>query len=652
MKRYNFQGWILPFWLFTLLGSVPLLGQHRIVTKSLSPTEYQVRIGAARNSVFAGFMHRIELGEINSQAEVLKLDLGQMLSNEALTLDLAGKRYPVIKSSHWIDPDDPEVYSVFGYMKGDKSLPFYYHRDANGKENLTFQSPSHKYYFTGLGDGWFMTYSYNPAFEGQSSCGEKDRTALQAMDDPDDGEAVRQNFSRAPGKQCKLRTVFLMTDQVEVGYTALKNALDQNIAYINSNILQNGNGRNPTITAYSSPMGCQFQIERVALLRTHQNSYDSYTEITCPTESNGNVMRDQMVDGLEGRGDLSWLQTLRKDYAADLIVMLTSNELRSSTRPCSESATLNGIAGGIGVGRNASVIVQRAVGTFLDNSHNPDASNLTLIHELGHNLGCSHEGRDATYQGYCDAAGLQKTIMHTLGGTAPCDGGVSERRAVFSHEFHSFADAAAAGSANHKNASRVGGNFESNAEFFEDGNSGSNDLTYYGDFNNNSGRLRLIDTPGSVVLSYARNSGGQFVKIQSAEYVYITGTFSSERISMLGIPNNASKNAPFVFDEEGQAEQLEQSTEAAEVDQLFAAKLWPNPAENLVNVAWFQTGEAAVHLAIYNSSGAKVQELLSGEMHPEGEQKAQFSIGELSSGLYIVQLQTGSEQVSFRLVKP
>ena len=640
----------IPLWTklllcLSLLGFCTLDAQQNLILETMPLADFNASIPTARTSAAMSYQARVEAGELDADVQMVRLDLGDMLSNTPVVIELKGKRYPVVKSQHWIDPEAPDAFSVSGYLKGDKSLPFFFNHGPSGEVNMTFQTPETKHYFTHVEGEWFVVYSYAGDYDAKVQCGDGEEHEVQMQEEG----ATQGNKTTAPGNQCKIRTVFLYTDQVEVGYTALSNALNQNINFINSNVLQNGNGRNPVITSYA-PSGCNFEIERVALIKTNANPYGSYTEVTCPVEANGNVMRDQMRDGLAGQGSLSWLQTLRKDYAADLIVMLTSNELRSSTGSCSDGANLNGIAGGIGVGRNASVIVQRAVGTFLDNSQNADASNLTLVHELGHNLGCSHEGQDATYQGYCDAAAPQKTIMHTLNGTAPCDNGRNERRAVFSHNIHTFGDGAAAGSNNHKNASRVGGNFESNAEFFEDGNSGSNNLTYSGDFANNSGRLRRINTPGYVVLSYARNSGSTFVKVEAAEYVYVTGDFSSKRISLIGIPNNASKTSAFVFDEASQAEELDAQLEGQMADRLLMANLYPNPTRGDAQLTWFLSGKSPVSLRIFDASGALIKEVLDAE-YPEGDHSMALPVADLPAGMYLVQLRAGEEQQTLRLLR-
>ena len=650
MRNYNiaYRVWFLLLLAGLWAGSAQ--AQQGLVRQSMSLGEYNASKNGSGLVLPATLQGQLEQGAFMPGALMVQLDLGGMLTNEPVVIELDGKRFPVVKSHHWIDPEHPEAYSVFGYLKGDKSLPFFYNRAPDGREHLTFQSPQRKYYFSPVEGDWFLAYSYDPAFEAEVSCGEGEAHPAPRIPVEDlQGEASAKGA--AGSSACKLRTVFLYTDQVEVNYTTLSNALNQNISYINANVLQNGNGRNPVITSHASQAGCQFGIERVALIRADQNAYGNYTEQTCPVEGNGNVMRDQMRDGLAGQGDLAWLQTVRKDYAADLVVLLTSNELRSSNGSCSSGPNLNGIAGGIGVGGNGSVIVQRAVGTFLDGSFNADPTNLTLIHELGHNLGCAHEGQDATYQGYCDAAGLQKTIMHTLGGTAPCNGGVNQRRAVFSHNIHTFSDAAAAGSPNHLNASAVGSNFDAQAEFFEDSNWGSNDLAYSGDFNNNSGRTRSIDTPGYVVLSYARNSGNNYVWVKSAEYVFVTGEFSSRRILLSSVPNNAGNLIQFAFDEVDQEASLEAALEGDGADRILSALLYPNPSQGDVTLSWFQSGSAQVSVRLFNSSGLALGEVLLDAYREAGDNELSLPVADLAAGLYFVEIRAGDEQEVLRLVR-
>lgn len=634
--------------LLCLLGG-STWAQYELVQESIPFGDYAIDPSARQNATFSRLHAQAADGAFNPGTAMVRLNLDAMLTNEAMVIELDGKRFPVVKSRHLIDPEDPRSFSVFGYMKGDKSLPFYYHQNAEGIRNLTFQSPRLKYYFTQVDGDWFAVYSYNAAHEAEVACGEKDEKREVRSEEQEELSSGAGN--KAGVSECKLRTVFLMTDQVEVSWLTMRNALDQNIAYINSNVLQNGNGRNPVISSYANTEGCTYQIERVALLRSNTNAYGSYNEVTCPIEGNGNVMRDQMRDGLSGTGDLAWLQTLRKDYAADLIVLLTSNELRSSGGACSSGPNLNGIAGGIGVGRNASVIVQRAVGTFLDGSFNADPTNLTLIHELGHNLGCAHEDQDPTFQGYCDAAAPQKTIMHTLNGTAPCDNGRNERRAVFSHDIHTFADGADAGSTNHQNAQEVGVNFDEQAEFFEDSNWGDNDLYYSGDFNNNSGSTRFINTPGYVVLSYARNSGSNFVRVQSADYVYVTGNFSTKKISLVAVPNNASKTGGFEFDETAQIESLEEGLASEAADRLFSVHLFPNPSESEVRLGWFLSGKSEVSISIYNAAGELVAEVLRGAEHAAGDHELLLPTAGLAKGLYMVQLKADGEEQTLRMVR-
>lgn len=658
---YHTKSKILGGALLLLIGwlSQPLQAQHQLVTQTQSL--YQYKNGSGNAAANLGSLEgKLQSGEFKSGAVMVKLDLSRMQIDEPMLMEIDGKQYPIIKDQLWINPENAQDYSVRGYLMGDPSLPFFYLHPANGHENLSFHTPEDKYFFSSVGDNWFLRYSLNPAFQPGPSCVEYD-TPLEAQSQEEDARNHSQKSNA--GDNCRLRVVFLWTDLLEnelngfspsIGASGLENMLDQNLHEINSQILANGNGRNPRITHLAGEIGCTYQIEKVALIKAHGNAYGTYNEPTCPaTSNNGIVMQGDMINGLSGVGPLAWLQDLRKDYAADMIVLLTSSNLWGSSS-CNNGASLNGIAGGIDVNRNASILVQRAVRTFITSSGAANPTNYTLIHEIGHNLGCNHEEVGEPYQGYCHkppGESGRKTIMHTLFATnssSVCDGGVTERRPVFSHNDNTLEPGVVAGYANYKNADKVGYNFDDHAEFFEDGNWGTNNLTYSLDFANNSGRTRYINTNGYVDFHNARNSGSNYVVVKTANYVYVRGSFSSERISFKSIPNNAPFSSSIIsFAAKEQISQLESTPNLA--DHLFAVTLAPNPATEHSKLYFFLSQDSDVSVELYELSGKKVRDVLQKATLTAGDQQLELPVHELPEGMYLVRIASGDEHETLRL---
>lgn len=599
-----------------------------------------------QNPHIQGLLPHFAQGDIAPGAQLVQLDTAGLLSNAPLLIELEGQTYPVIKTRHLPDQNAPGAYDLFGHLMGDAGYTFHLRRKPNGDHQFSLHTPRGKYYCTPTGDGEQLLYRLNPEVAGDA-CGSIPK---EEKEEAPSIEELTQ--ASAAGKQaapiCELRTLFLYTNEVNIPRSDLESALDANLNYINSDIMQDGNGLNPRLKLQAANKGCLPKITKAGLIKADANAYGSYSEISCLISDNGVKMRDDLEDGLSGTGPASWLKKARKDYAADYVVLITSFTLYSYGK-CPNGTNVFGLTTS-NPDENEAVIVIRAKGTFIDLALNPDPTNLTLVHEFGHVFGCKHEGNSSIYKGYCHDATEQKTIMHTYGETAPCDGGVEERKPIFSHLVHDFPDGSPAGASNALSAYRVGDQFADHTGYFELVNTGTgNNLDYTGDFANNSGHVRRISTPGLVTLYNASNSGTDFVHVGKASGVLIHGVFSSQRLA-IGEQPLLPSGSKVEFDTAEQESALE-AVVTEQALQVLDLQAHPNPVEHEVKLNFQLSRDAAVGFELLTLEGKLVKVWESSELLPAGPHAVEWGLSDLAPGLYLCRIHSQGSAKTVKLLK-
>jgi hypothetical protein len=84
--------------------------------------------------------------------------------------------------------------------------------------------------------------------------------------------------------------------------------------------------------------------------------------------------------------------------------------------------------------------------------------------------------------------------------------------------------------------------------------------------------------------------------------------------------------------------------------ETLKAKIFPNPAQDFVNVEFTLTQTEDINMVIYNLNGQVVKTVSEGKLGV-GEQKRQVNISDLPYGNYILQITTTNEQVVLPIVK-
>lgn len=79
-------------------------------------------------------------------------------------------------------------------------------------------------------------------------------------------------------------------------------------------------------------------------------------------------------------------------------------------------------------------------------------------------------------------------------------------------------------------------------------------------------------------------------------------------------------------------------------------KLFPNPLQETATIQIDQVKTEQVTISLYNAMGQKIQDLYTGEM-PAGENQINWSTADLTEGVYILQVQSGSNLKTLKLIK-
>lgn len=78
--------------------------------------------------------------------------------------------------------------------------------------------------------------------------------------------------------------------------------------------------------------------------------------------------------------------------------------------------------------------------------------------------------------------------------------------------------------------------------------------------------------------------------------------------------------------------------------------LYPNPANNTVNISFELKKDEDVTMEIYNMQGARVATPIIGNK-TKGKHKVTLNTGNMSSGMYFVKLNYGEEMITKKFIK-
>lgn len=90
------------------------------------------------------------------------------------------------------------------------------------------------------------------------------------------------------------------------------------------------------------------------------------------------------------------------------------------------------------------------------------------------------------------------------------------------------------------------------------------------------------------------------------------------------------------------------SVATVNADANFSARVFPNPANTVATVLVDVTTDGAMTITLSDMTGKKVKEIMNGEVR-SGEQTFSFSTTDLSSGLYIININTENKQKSLKI---
>ncbi|MEP2026416.1 MAG: glycosyl hydrolase family 18 protein [Reichenbachiella sp.] len=97
--------------------------------------------------------------------------------------------------------------------------------------------------------------------------------------------------------------------------------------------------------------------------------------------------------------------------------------------------------------------------------------------------------------------------------------------------------------------------------------------------------------------------------------------------------------------------QSDDSSEDLIEEEMDALVFYPNPFSNVVNLSFTLREEEKVTLAVYNQVGAKVMDLVKGELFSLGSHDVTWDSNQMPKGLYLFRLGIGDEVTTYRVVK-
>ena len=172
-----------------------------------------------------------------------------------------------------------------------------------------------------------------------------------------------------------------------------------------------------------------------------------------------------------------------------------------------------------------------------------------------------------------------------------------------------------------------------------------------------------ISTDGGVSFTTVEewNAGDEFVNnVRESGTATIAGPFSANTQLRLRCDASANNDRIYIDDvvisgcangNNRNGEEIEVFTEEEMTRvNISSMNLFPNPANNYLNVEYTSTDMTDVQLFVIDISGKVIQQRIMNETI--GEQRVQLDINQLSSGFYFVQLVAEDTVMSMKFVKP
>ncbi len=332
-------------------------------------------------------------------------------------------------------------------------------------------------------------------------------------------------------------------------------------------------------------------------------------------------------------------QQLRNNFEADLVVLLTDGPY----------GNYYGVVSAIGPDEDdAYTIVEIDQAT----------ASMTFAHEVGHLFGCRHENDptpgDAHGYGFKTGSIFKKkrgTIMHTL---------ESGRTQVlhFSNPYRTY-DGVATGQLNVAFNSRV---INVNSRIVCDFRFTAPDMStnIYGPGSANDGdRLNFTSSVSNGTSPYSYRwqvdiGGGYYTAGTSSSLTYTMPTDKDLRLrlAVTDANGNTATDDHFVrnlFEDGGPCEICpsigEEDPEVTENSFL----LFPNPAEEVVNITYQLVNESNVSLSLIDISGKIIEQVNYQEL--KGTHELELDLSDIDRGVYIINFKANNFSKAIRLVK-
>ncbi|MEO0472146.1 MAG: T9SS type A sorting domain-containing protein [Bacteroidota bacterium] len=552
----------------------------------------------------APYEDRVQAGEFDSEYQLIRLRESGIEMDNRLTFSLQGEFIEVEKAPLLVSEDFPDDLIVSGSMKGIAGSYFQYVSWKGEKRVQIYLGPTRSFYAYPLGEGLFGLFRLTP--NGQNSC---DAIPM--------GKGIRPQVSSSRANCIGtryLRCLFVASKTVgdNEGYSSIQSTIVADLASTNSLL-------------YASPNNLGYvQLEYAGLEVTTNSGWKEWDEVTGSDCTDGASVLGEMEDGLTGTGSMDFLEKMRKDYAADYVVLIT-DRLKGSSGVC---GGLNGRAGAVGADASQAVIVVRYIRLN---------SNLTLLHEVGHLLGGNHEGSGAAdSRGHASCGDNVQTVMATLGGCSPS----AARQRLLSSPTSLYPGLSIVASDGTNN---VKGKFDANAC---DHSQFQNDDIFYGSAASQyrfqeAFMQRDVKTKGQVTLenvvfdNNARVVVTAYGGIHNKSYT-ITG---GARVRFTPLDNNGparlAQKPPEIYqtvETEMPSIQITQANEAS-------LKAFPNPFHTQLEIEYVLLEAQEIQISVFDLQGRLV-DLLVDKLSSAGKHHLAWKPQKaLPPGLYVVRMQ-------------
>lgn len=355
-----------------------------------------------------------------------------------------------------------------------------------------------------------------------------------------------------------------------------------------------------------------------------------------------NLIESYATPDLEALIASSTAQSLRSQYMADFVVLLTNGDLYGGAR---------GKAGTVVLQDSRSYAVVQAYAA---------TANKTFPHEIGHLYGCRHDDDTSESPSYAQGHNMTNflglVMDRTMMSTSTSDG--SNRCLNFSNPDISVSGRAT-GTSDHDNSRRIDETF-STVSSFQPNPSGTFSVLLEGPTLVHYEGLRsfeLVYSCGTAPYTFSWAWGYDGINYYStgetsdtySKYFYESQTFFLKGT----ITTNGQSYDSFTSVDVSINNPYRLGVKEPSTIENVVLEIYPNPAKDMVEIKYYLKNNELITLDIINQSGQIIHSLLSNIESEAGSHIVKWSTGNIPAGTYLCRFQKkdGIEVKQVTLIK-